>query len=275
MPIEMDFMDDLEALSKKVIINAITEYLDNKGEPKTSHVILDRVFPIERRIRSIIGGLETSMGIKLWEKLAKEIAKSSGFTIMDEKKFKKPEKIPANISSFISAQKEKREGGIGKDYDYQKFLKTLNDICKKAPQKNMKFVKTSSGDGIDLWLFKDDIHYIFDVKTVQINAGGGNNFANKVMHWYAYFMLQFTDAKVQAAIAFPYSPYSPHDVDSWWKGNGNRAQPLIKSCDALVQDEFWDLLSGEKNTWQRILSAIEDIDSTEFTKKYSKLFYGE
>ena len=47
--------------------------------------VLDYIFPKERRIRAIIGGLETSLGTKLWEQLAKLLASENGFEVLDEK----------------------------------------------------------------------------------------------------------------------------------------------------------------------------------------------
>ena len=73
---------DIEYLAEKTATDAIKRYLDNKKTPTNQHIILDRVFPVERRVRSIIGGLETSLGTKFWEKLAKEIARENGFSLL-------------------------------------------------------------------------------------------------------------------------------------------------------------------------------------------------
>ena len=52
----------IEPLVTNTIETVISNYLDKKTAPTTRHVVLDEIFPTERRIRSIMGGLETSMG---------------------------------------------------------------------------------------------------------------------------------------------------------------------------------------------------------------------
>ena len=264
-----------EKLVKDTITTAISTYLENKNSPETKHVILDSIFPVERRIRSIIGGLETSLGITVWERLATDIAAANGFSIEDPKSFEMPEKLPKSISTFISQTKQKRENPAEK-IDFDNILRYLRKLCLKESKSNLKFIKTSSGDGVDLWFRKDGKNYIFDTKTVQINAGGGNNFANKVLHWYAYFWLKYPKEELLAGMAFPYSPYPPSfDSDSWWDKNGNRANPLEKGKDAFVQGDFWNLLTDSNDTWSKILSGIRKVDSEKLIKRYSNLFYGK
>ena len=61
---------EIETIVETIVEEAIRSYLDRKTSPKTKHVILDEIFPVERRIRSIVGGLEGSIGTKIWEKLS-------------------------------------------------------------------------------------------------------------------------------------------------------------------------------------------------------------
>lgn len=265
---------DIESIVENTVHSAIVSYLDKKSAPTTKHVILDSIFPIERRIRSIIGGLETSIGIKIWEKLSYEFARKSGFEIKDTKQFRKPKVLPKRVSDYLSKMKQERENSPY-DSNFQDVLSDLRSICKEESDDNLTYVNTSSGDGIDMWFVKDGVNYIFDTKTVQINAGGGNNFANKVLHWYAYFWLRFPNEKILAGIVFPYSPYAPtFDSASWWKNNGNRAKPMQRGNDAFVQDEFWDLITGTKNSWSKIKIGIARVDSAKLMAKYSSLFYG-
>ena len=265
---------DIESIVEDTVKTAIVSYLDKKSAPSTKHVILDSIFPTERRIRSIMGGLETSIGTKIWEKLSYEFARKSGFEIKDTKKFLKPKELPKRVSDYLSKVKQKRENSTN-DHTFEDILSELHTICKEESNDNLTYVNTSSGDGIDMWFVKDSVNYIFDTKTVQINAGGGNNFANKVLHWYAYFWLKFPNEKIIAGIVFPYSPYGPtFDSSSWWKNNGNRAKPMQREKDAFVQDEFWDLITGTKNSWSKIKTGISRVDSAKLIEKYSSLFYG-
>ena len=265
---------NIELLVRDTVDEAIVSYLDKKSAPTTKHVILDRIFPTERRIRSIMGGLETSIGTMIWEKLSFKFAQASGFEVKNTKNFMKPRKLPTAVSEFLSKVKQDRENSPTQS-DFDLILSELHSLCLMAQKDRLEFVKPSSGDGIDMWFVKDGINYIFDTKTVQINAGGGNNFANKVLHWYAYFWLKYPDEEVLAGIVFPYSPYEPtYDASSWWQKNGSRAKPMQRGKDAFVQDEFWDLITCVKNSWSRILDGIEQVDSARLIEKYSNLFYG-
>jgi len=265
----------IEDIVESVVEDAIKSYLDKKSSPKTRHVILDDIFPIERRIRSIMGGLETSIGTKIWERLSFEFAEKSNFEIRDTKDFVKPENLPVSVSDYLAKVKQERENPDIRR-DFQEILNELNKICKLESSNVDKYVKPSSGDGIDMWFVKEGKNYIFDTKTVQINAGGGNNFANKVLHRYSYFWLKYPNEDVTVGIVFPYSPYGPtFDSDSWWQNNGGRAKPLQRGKDAFVQNEFWDLITGTKDSWKRIKTGIKRVGSRNLADQYSELFYGE
>lgn len=264
----------LEAIVQKIVTEAISTYLDKKKEPTSQHVILDRVFPTERRIRSIMGGLETSLGTTVWEKLALAIASSNDFEVLNKKDFLKPINMPPTINALIARWRQDREVP-GANFGLEPFILELRKIiATEIDISKINFTKVSSGDGIDLWLEKDNTEYIFDIKTVQINAGNGNAFAGKIMTWYAYRFLSNPSADIKIAMVFPYSPYKPFTVDSWWANQGGRAYPLKREDDALVQDDFWNLLTGQNNTWQRILKAFDKLGESGFAEKYYPLFYG-
>ncbi len=76
-------LTELEArkIIQKIIKRSFFEYFIDKKEPDTQHILLAKLFPEEMRKSSIIQGLQTSLGTTLWEKIAKEFAISSGFTI--------------------------------------------------------------------------------------------------------------------------------------------------------------------------------------------------
>lgn len=263
---------DLESVVRDTTITAIRSYLEKVKQPKSQHVVLDRIFPTERYVRSIMGGLETSLGTKLWETLAKAIAKANNFTILNEKTFQKPKAMPEAVSQLISVWHEQRM--IPQAYlSLDEYIQALQDMCQQLDTNKLTFTTVSSGDGIDLWLEKNEEEYIFDIKTVQINAGYGNSFSAKVMSWYAYRFLQDATINLKAAIAFPYSPFPPYTVNSWWAKLGSRAYPLKRNEDALVQDEFWNFLSGQGNTWARILSVFDNIGQSDFATEYQKFFY--
>jgi hypothetical protein len=164
-------MVKVKDLTKELIILKISEYLDKKKQPDTV-TPLDHIFPKERYIHSIMQGLVTSLGTQLWENLAKLLAEKNGFIILDHKNFNAavPSPIPAQIFKLINSFNAKRlSSGTSLDS-----LKT--QIKNIIIDENIKVTGSETiekGTGIDLWLRKDDKEYMYDLKTVQINAGEG------------------------------------------------------------------------------------------------------
>jgi len=245
---------------------SIDDYLTNK-EVNTFHV-LDKIFPVERRVRSIIGGLETSFGTKLWEYLAKELATENGFEIFDNKNFLMPAHIPIRISS-IKTKWETKRLLENNSISLKNYIDELKKQAEKTAGKTIKYKKPTSGKGIDLWLKKNNREYIFDIKTNQINKNGANSLNSNLMDWYAYRILDKHNVNIKIRIAFPFNPYIGK---TWWEVNGTKAYPLRPREDVLVEDEFWDFLHGKKNTWKNIIDIFDKLGK-KIGKKYEGVFY--
>lgn len=251
---------------KEMIEKSIRNFFEDK-EVKVNH-ILDLIFPNERRIRSLIGGLETSFGTTLWEPLAKLLSKKNGFIILDEKQFKKPVEIPQNISLTISKWKDEREKKNA-NIELTDFIKEIRQGINSIDLNNIEYEKITKGKGVDIWLKKNGVEYLFDIKTNQINAGAGLKHNETLMDWYAYRILQKPDVDIQCKIAFPFNPF----VQSWWDKMGGRAYPLRPGTDAVVENEFWDFLSGFKNTWEIIHECFKELGDENFGQKFEDIFY--
>jgi|GEM_PF-550301 len=266
---------DLETAVRTTTENAIQAYLQRRRRNKnySEHVILDRIFPRERHIRSIIGGLETSLGTTLWEPLAKAVAIAGGYEILKPENFKMPVELLPELQAVISKWQRLREKP-NYPFEFNHYLDDIKGIIKKFEQKDITYGSVTSGDGIDLWIRKDGKEFATDIKTVQINQNAGKSFAEKIMKWYAYRLMHDSSVDFKAFIAFPYSPYDDRSIDSWWQRNGGRAYPLIRGIDALVQEEFWNLLGDSPNTWQRILTTFEKMGESDWSNQYHELFYG-
>jgi hypothetical protein len=61
-------------LIKDTVISSITNFTLRRINTVPNFQILDLIIPVERKIRSVVGGLETSLGTTLWEPLAKNLA---------------------------------------------------------------------------------------------------------------------------------------------------------------------------------------------------------
>lgn len=257
--------DEINSQIEQVVESSIGGFFENK-EVKVTHV-LDFVFPKERRIRSLIGGLETSLGTKLWEPIAKTFAEKNGFNVMDEKTFNlKVPVIPESVRHLISDFENLKTNNPSVEVGV--FVKKLK---KHIIENNKKFLETQKmpeGEGVDVWLFKDNIHYLIDIKTTQINAGGGPKFLRNQLNWVAYVLLKDPDLNVRPILAFP---FNPHEKKFWSKEKG-KVSPLIPSEEALVGDEFWDFLFGKEGSTDLIMNAFKRLGEKDFGSRFSHVF---
>lgn len=258
--------DDLKLQIKEALKNSIRKFFLNK-KVKTFH-ILDYVFPVERRIRSLIGGLETSLGTTLWEPLAKTIAEANGFQILNKPLFM-PSPFPKDIQDEIGEIKKLRESK-NEWLSMEKCVYRLRKVANNINRDNLNYIKPPAGKGVDLYLLKDSIEYVFDIKTNQPNQRAGLDLNLQLLEWYAYRFCQNPSAQFEARIAFPFNPYPDK---SWWEANGSRIYPLEQGKDAWVENEFWNFCSGEDNTWDNIVQLFIELGEENFGQEFKDIFY--
>jgi hypothetical protein len=259
-------MDNIEKKIQEQLEDSITEYFKNK-KVKTIHP-LDLIFPRERRIRSLIGGLETSLGTRLWEPLAELFAELNGFEVLNKNEFNRQvPKIPEDIIHRIADFEARKE----KNYQlsHAEFFNDIRGYISHKTTIDLGTRRIPKGEGIDLWLRKNNIEYLIDIKTVQLNAGGGPKFNHNLLNWYAYAALRKTKSDLKCLICFPYNPHDPID---YWRKEGGKVKPLIPSDEALVGDEFWDFLSGMKGTTKLIFNVFKKLGEQDFGNKFDDIF---
>lgn len=257
---------------KKLILNAIDKYFEKKKGEDINYHVLQEIFPTERRVRAIIGGLETSFGETVWEPLAKKLARNNGFEVKDKNEFKRPKKMPKNIEDIINRWVELREDSNEK-VSLDDYIEELREARKKLDLdiEKIEFTKLKGGQGIDLWIKKEGQEYIADIKTTQINAGDGKKFNKHILNWYAYRIFKNPDVKLQAFIAIPFNPFKK----TWEEKQGGRAKPLIVGKDIITDTDFWKLISGKKETYKEIIEAFKELKSENLSKKYEDVIYGD
>ena len=131
---------------KKVLKKSISNFFLNK-KVKVIHP-LDFIFPSERRIRSLIGGLETSMGTTLWEPILKLFAKNNGYEIKDVNKVNENcYEINDFLIREIASFKNKKDAD--NRLSHQEFFKNIKSIIKKNKTKKKMLRKRKVG--VDIW----------------------------------------------------------------------------------------------------------------------------
>ena len=253
---------------QEVVVSSFTSWEKNKLKKgiDTEHVILDIIAPKERLVATIIQSLQTSLWQKLWEKLTVELAKQNSFEICDKKLFYAPKTNFFNQT--ISEWKSKRENNenITLDGYVEDLIKKIKEFKKN--NKDVKKIKPQKGDGLDVWLKKDNINYLLELKSPHLNAGNGNDFSQKLMKHYLYHLFWQPNSKVIAQLSIPYNPFDePYELAE--KG---RISPLIKDKDYLVDNDFWKFITGNDNAMSIIKESVHELkDKGELYEKIDSL----
>jgi len=257
-----------EKLIKDTVKASIVEFANKSLKKKAKFQILDLIIPRERKIRSIVGGLETSLGTTLWEPLAKALAIENGFTVIEENLLC-PVNMPASLSNTMQLILEDRRKATGL-YEADSSHKEIKRVCQAFINRPIdSFEDAPKGRGVDIWLQKDDINYFFDTKTVQPNLSALTACMEQVLNWYAYFYAKNPTGYAVARIVFP---YNPNPDKSFWQGVMGRGKPLEQDNEAWVGNQFWDFCSGLDNTYQIIAESFTQLrESGELEDSFDKM----
>ncbi len=257
----------IKVLTEDVVERSFFRYFFRRDPVETKHLLLSRLYPHESLVGSAIVGLQTSLGTTMWENLAKGLAEKNNFRVLNPKEeLLKPSVIPKAAENLIGEwgrQRDESQKKIPLD-DFRRAMKKV--VKSSAAPKNFK--KLGKGSGADLYLVKNGAKYVFDLKTVQLNAGAGSKFNKTLMEWITFDLFQNgVTSNLKAMLAIPYDPTS---VGDWWKEFGGRVAPLDKA-DIKVGNEFWDFISGTHKTLEIITDVFDEMVRTEFGKHYGKL----
>lgn len=259
---------DIKIIVKSTIISSIENFAKKSLNRKPKFQILDLIIPKERKIRSIVGGLESSLGTTLWEPLAKALAEKNGFNVIDQD-LMCPTNMPSVLNNTLQSITDDRNAG-GDVYDAEGSHDSIKKSCQGFKSRPIdSFEKPKSGRGVDIWLEKDGVNYFFDTKTVQPNLSTLIGCLDQLLGWYAFYYARYPDGNAQGRIVFPYNP-TPEK--SFWDGVIGGGKPLEPTTEAWVEDEFWDFCSGFDGTYSIITESFTEIrDSGELKDVLDKL----
>lgn len=250
--------EEITRITKEIAVEGIIKYAQKRMEQSVPFQILDLIIPKERWIRSIVGGLETGLGTTLWEPLAKKFAQLSGFEVVDSSILKKPKAVTNEISNSIDSIINSRSKGESTFKGY-KAKEAIKKSCKTYLEKFLEesdFEKPPQGRGVDLWIKKENINYLYDIKTVRPNISGFHSYLRQILSWYHYFFARFYEEEIFAQIAFPYNPFKEED---FWGGSMGNGKPLDPITDAVVEGEFWDFLTEFKGSFNFIKKGLFEV----------------
>ncbi|MEH2065399.1 MAG: TdeIII family type II restriction endonuclease [Nostoc sp.] len=266
-------MDDyLKERIKENLKTSIRKLFKKTKDKK--YQVLDDIFPKERRIRSLIGGLETSLGTTFWEPISKILAEINGFEIIQDKILVPTPFPPALQNELDKLVYERENKPNNRRVSTEECIDRLKNVAAKTnPQDIAAYIYKSppSGTGVDIHLFKDGIEYLFDIKTAQPNQGDFQKFNKQMLQWYAYRLAKDTNAKLKARIAIPFNPFSK----SWYEIQKGKlsSSPLDIAQDIWVENKFWDFCSGTENTFEQLKALFVELGQENFAAEFNDIFY--
>jgi len=252
---------DIQKIGKQNILICMFTNLIGKKE-LSPHLVIDRLWSKEGRKGSVHHGLRTSIGY-CWEDIANELAQKNGFDISS--KHLKPKKTPKKLQTLMNDWKTDRidKNNANNPIKLTDYRKKLNDMfSKENPISDNKCKKFPKGKGSDLFWKKGRKYYIFDTKTVQINADGGNKFDSNVIEWLGLQKCRLgKTVKAENIIVRYIFPYNSHDWKNdlnWYTHFLDRAAPMTKD-EIHVGNEFWKWVTGNDNALKIIVQSIDSI----------------
>ena len=256
----------IKEITKKRVVASIKKWRINKEKKgvDTSHFVLEIISPHERLVSAIIQSCQTSLGTTFWEELIREIAVENNFIICDKKQFFKPDTDKLNY--IIDKWKTKREvpgASITLEEYKEELIKKIEENFEEF--KNIDKKKAIKGDGLDIWLKKNDTNYLLEIKTPHVNSGAGKDFSHKLMKMYHHHLFWEPKSKVVAQMVFPYNPFEV----AYEIAEKGRIAPLIKDVDYLVGDDFWKFISGNSKCMTYLKEAI--IEANEESDLYGDI----
>jgi type II restriction enzyme len=194
---------------------------------------------------SFIQSLNTTFGTSIFEPVAVALAKTQfqvaetqhipGHEISEE-----AQKVIQNIINDLSTSK--------KDTNKKQEIELIRDVCQKGKMNVLSTVK------VDLFVQdKNNVMYLFDLKTAKPNISNFKDFKRTLLEWCAIKLALNPKADVMSIVAIPYNPYEPEPYQRWTiKGM------LDLSEELKVAEEFWDFLGGQ-GAYNELLNCFERV----------------
>ena len=237
---------------KNIIVSVITKKANEYAAETEYKPFFTALFDKKTiEVGSIIQSLYTSFGMSVYEQIAVVLAEAAGYEA--HRQYTLKGKIDNATENYISAYWEGLKTGIK-----NRTLIGSNKQQEIAKIKEIIQEGTEDIDGdstVDVFIRKPTgEEYYFDISTVKNNLKGFESLKLKMLRWIALRASIDKDVNAQSYIAIPYNPYYPND----YLGSRWNSTILDKEYDILVQEDFWNLVGGDPNTYNDLLKAFEE-----------------
>ena len=258
-------LEETKQKIKEIVKNVITKKVNEYAAETEYKPFFTALFDNKTiEVGAIVQSLYTSFGMSVYEQIAVVLAQSAGYEA--HRQYTLKGSIDNATENYISNYWENLKTGIKN--------KTISDSNKLLEISNIKkMIKPGQelidGDStVDVYIKKPNgEEYFFDITTVKNNLKGFESLKLKMLRWIA--LRASTDKTVNAHsfIAIPYNPYFPND----YLGSRWNSTILDRKNDILIQEDFWNLVGGDNNTYNDLLAVFKEIGK-EIEPLFSMLF---
>tara|TARA_B110000914_G_scaffold194903_1_gene183227 strand:+ start:475 stop:1608 length:1134 start_codon:yes stop_codon:yes gene_type:complete len=262
--------DTISNISERALIMSIMGNLcETKSQKISPHFFVDLYKNEINQISFMLNSIRTSLGT-FWEVIAEEFAKRNGYEVLNKKSFKPAKNLRKNKEKMEHSHKKVadkmqeliNERLSGNESLISKYCETLDKIYENRPIDNSTD-EWAGGEGIDLYFKKEDKYWIFDIKTVQINASGGNKFDQQLIKWLTHQKHQLggtiSAKNITVGYIFPYNSKAGGDQTSheeWMEDQGHKAKPMTDK-EIYAGNKFWEFITGNENALLKIFAGIK------------------
>ena len=234
---------------KQLLSEKISSKLKNYTRETSSMPFLAKLMQDSEQVAaySFIHSLATTLGMSIYEQVAKIIAKPN---------FDKVE-IGYDVIGSIS---DKENSAISKIMQELKNGSRKSDKTREI--KEILQNKSNSGRKLkiraDLFLQKETKEFYIEIKTAKPNIDVFSTSKQKLLEWVA-----LRKRPIITFLAIPYNPYHPEPYSRF------TVQDMLDEKEELfVAERFWDLLGGP-GTYKEILGIFDEVGK-EFRDKIQR-----
>ena len=261
MVLQENIKRDIQKLLIKAIKNKIENYKpETKYRPFHDFLLGNETYALFSFIHSI----NTSIGISVWEQVAKKLANTAGYVA--ENHLKLEGEIDSNTKTFITDLHDDLKNRVIPPNYFEQLENIRSRIQPGRPiykddQMVDFFIKIPSDTGFN--------EFYFDITSPKDNKKEFSALKLKLLKWTAVRLSQKPDANVFACLAIPYNPHFPKKYDRW---------TTFKLFDETIPEifvgkEFWNFVANDE-IYEDLTEIFREAGKTlkpELEQKYAEI----
>lgn len=163
-------------------------------------------------------------------------------------------KLNNTVSVLAQGKIEEILNGLtmsAREPDHQREIESIREVCRVGDTAEVRLTN------VDIWLERDEIVYMIDLKTAKPNKTSWESFKRTLLSWAAVHLYEHPNAEIRSIIGIPYNPYAPGPYRHWTEKG--ILDVLSESKQLLIGEELWSFLSGDEDAMSVILECYRVI----------------